>query len=424
MSCPAILEKNINRLNDLFVLLDLSPSEQKNIMEIAEKFPISIPAYYLSLINKEDKNDPIRKMAIPSEFEKDLEGTFDTSGEGDNTVITGMQHKYNETVMILSTNQCAMYCRHCFRKRLVGLSDEEIAKHFEEMAQYIKEHKEISNVLISGGDSLVNSNTKIEYLLKLFTSIDNLDFIRFGTRIPVVMPQRISEDLQLLEILKKYSKKKQIYIVTQFNHPNEVTEESKKAIKMLQKIGIVVKNQTVLLKGVNDDSHVLGSLLKKLTSIGVVPYYIFQCRPVKGVKGQFQVPFERGYEIIEGAKAMQNGQGKCFKYCFSCESGKIEVVGKLGDEMIFKFHEAKYEKDYGRMVYGNFPSSLGRYFVCLECRYRLVLKSVDRNQRHFFCSRKLVWRYIYNCVDKYKIGVFGYSTIFQGFVDCNKITVY
>ena len=237
MSCPAILEKNINRLNDLFVLLDLSPSEQKNIMEIAEKFPISIPAYYLSLINKEDKNDPIRKMAIPSEFEKDLEGTFDTSGEGDNTVITGMQHKYNETVMILSTNQCAMYCRHCFRKRLVGLSDEEIAKHFEEMAQYIKEHKEISNVLISGGDSLVNSNTKIEYLLKLFTSIDNLDFIRFGTRIPVVMPQRISEDLQLLEILKKYSKKKQIYIVTQFNHPNEVTEESKKAIKMLQKIG-------------------------------------------------------------------------------------------------------------------------------------------------------------------------------------------
>ena len=93
MSCPAILEKNINRLNDLFVLLDLSPSEQKNIMEIAEKFPISIPAYYLSLINKEDKNDPIRKMAIPSEFEKDLEGTFDTSGEGDNTVITGMQHK-------------------------------------------------------------------------------------------------------------------------------------------------------------------------------------------------------------------------------------------------------------------------------------------------------------------------------------------
>ena len=152
-----------------------------------------------------------------------------------------------------------------------------------------------------------------------------------------------------LEILKKYSKKKQIYIVTQFNHPNEVTEESKKAIKMLQKIGIVVKNQTVLLKGVNDDSHVLGSLLKKLTSIGVVPYYIFQCRPVKGVKGQFQVPFERGYEIIEGAKAMQNGQGKCFKYCFSCESGKIEVVGKLGDEMIFKFHEAKYEKDYGRI---------------------------------------------------------------------------
>lgn len=349
MSCPAILEKNINKLNDLFVLLDLNPSEQKNIMGIAEKFPISIPPYYLSLINKEDKNDPIKKMAIPSEFEKNLEGTFDTSGEGDNTVITGMQHKYDETVMILSTNKCAMYCRHCFRKRLVGVSDEEIAKHFDQMVEYIKEHKEISNVLISGGDSFVNSNKKIEYLLELFTAIEHLDFIRFGTRIPVVMPQRISEDCEFLDILKKYSKKKQIYVVTQFNHPNEVTDEAKKAIKMLQEIGIVVKNQTVLLKGINDDPNILGNLLKKLTSIGIVPYYIFQCRPVSGVKSQFQVPFERGYNIIEGAKAMQNGQGKCFKYCFSCEMGKIEVVGKLEDKMIFKFHEAKYKKDYGRI---------------------------------------------------------------------------
>ena len=162
MSCPVILEKNINKLNDLFMLLDLSPSEIDNIKEISEKFPISIPPYYLSLINKDDKDDPIKKMCIPSEFEKDLRGNFDTSGEGQNTVITGMQHKYKETAMILSTNQCAMYCRHCFRKRLVGLSDEEIAKNFDEMAEYIKEHKEINNVLISGGDSFVNSNSKIK----------------------------------------------------------------------------------------------------------------------------------------------------------------------------------------------------------------------------------------------------------------------
>lgn len=349
MSCPVILEKNINKLNDLFKLLDLNPSEQNTIKDISEKFPISIPLYYLSLINKDDKDDPIRKMSIPSEFEKDLRGTFDTSGESDNTVITGMQHKYNQTAMILSTNQCAMYCRHCFRKRFVGLSDEEIAKHFDEMAEYIKLHKEISNVLISGGDSFVNSNLKIRELLDLFTSIEHLDFIRFGTRIPVVMPQRISEDYEFLNILKEYSQKKQIYVVTQFNHPNEVTEESKKAIKSLQKIGIIVKNQTVLLKGVNDDPKILGELLKKLTSCGIVPYYIFQCRPVSGVKNQFQVPFSKGYDIVEAAKSMQNGQGKCFKYCFSCEKGKIEVVGKINQEMIFKFHEAKYEEDQGRI---------------------------------------------------------------------------
>lgn len=351
MSCPAILEKNINKLNDLFMLLDLSPSEIDNIKKISEKFPISIPPYYLSLINKDDKDDPIRKMSIPSEFEWDLRGTFDTSGEGQNTVITGMQHKYDQTAMILSTNQCAMYCRHCFRKRLVGLSDDEIAKNFDKMAEYIRNHKEISNVLISGGDAFVNSNSKIKQLLELFTSIEHLDFIRFGTRIPVVMPQRISEDYEFLHILKSYTKKKQIYVVTQFNHPNELTEESRKAVKLLQKIGIVVKNQTVLLKGVNDRPEILASLLKKLTSCGVVPYYIFQCRPVSGVKNQFQVPFSRGYDIVEKAKSMQNGQGKCFKYCFSCEMGKIEVIGKSGTNMIFKFHEAKYEKDQGRIFY-------------------------------------------------------------------------
>lgn len=349
MSCSTTLEKNINNLEDLFTLLELSQSEQNDILRIAEKFPLSIPKYYLSLINKDDKDDPIKKMSIPSRLEENLEGEFDTSGESENTVITGMQHKYDETVMILSTNRCAMYCRHCFRKRLVGLSDEEIAKNFEKMRNYIKNHKEINNALISGGDSFINPNSKIEYLLGLFTSIEHLDFIRFGTRIPVVMPQRIYEDDEFIEILKSYATKKQIYVVTQFNHPREITKESKKAIKALQDIGIVVKNQTVLLKGVNDDFKILSELLRKLTSIGIVPYYIFQCRPVSGVKSQFQVPLKKGYEIVEKAKSMQNGQGKCFKYCFSCERGKIEIVGSLGNQMIFKFHEAKYKEESGKI---------------------------------------------------------------------------
>ena len=243
-----------------------------------------------------------------------------------------------------------MYCRHCFRKRLVGLSDEEIAKHFDEMIKYVKDHKEINNVLVSGGDSFLNSNEVIEKYLSNLTEIEHLDLIRFGTRVPVVYPERITRDDSLKNILKKYGEKKQIYVVTQFNHPNEVTKEASEAIKYLREAGVIVKNQVVLLKGVNDDSNVLGELLKKITSIGIVPYYIFQCRPVTGVKNQFQVPLKRAIDIVEGAKNLQSGQGKCIKYCMSTKTGKIEIVGKLDDnKMIFKYHQAKYEKDRSRI---------------------------------------------------------------------------
>ena len=345
-----IKEKNITKAEEISPYLNLSKDEEVKLNEILKKYPMSITPYYLSLVDFNDPDDPIKKMCIPSIAETDLSGSFDTSGEADNTVVTGVQHKYRETVIVLSTNHCAMYCRHCFRKRLVGLSDEEIAKYFDEMIEYIKEHKEISNVLISGGDSFCNSNAKIEKYLRELIEIEHLDLIRFGTRIPVVYPQRISKDYNLKKILKSYCKKKQIYVVTQFNHPREVTKEAKESIEALKEAGIIVKNQTVLLKGVNDNSETLGKLLKKLTSIGVIPYYVFQCRPVTGVKNQFQVPLKRGIDIVEGAKNIQNGQGKCFKYCLSSTRGKIEIIGKTEDnKMIFKYHQAKYEVDKSRI---------------------------------------------------------------------------
>lgn len=344
------LYNNITEAEELKSILNLCDEEVIKLGNILEKYPMSITPYYLSLINFDDPNDPIKKMCIPSIEETDMNGSFDTSGEADNTIITGMQHKYKQTVIILSTNHCAMYCRHCFRKRLVGLSDEEIAKHFEEMLEYIKNHEEISNVLISGGDSLLNSNKKIEKFLQQLCDIPHIDLIRFGTRMPVVYPQRITKDNELKEILIKYGKRKQIYVVTQFNHPREVTKEAKESIMYLRDAGVIVKNQTVLLKGINDDSQVLGDLLRKITSIGIIPYYIFQCRPVKGVKNQFQVPLKKATDIVEGAKNLQNGQGKCFKFCMSTTRGKIEIVGKLDDDKIlFKYHQAKYEEDRGRI---------------------------------------------------------------------------
>lgn len=344
------LHNTITKAEELKDILHLSNEEVVKLDDILERYPMCITPYYLSLIDFDNPNDPIKKMCIPSIDETDLSGSFDTSGEGENTIITGVQHKYKQTVIVLSTNHCAMYCRHCFRKRLVGLSDEEIASHFEEMVEYIKNHKEISNVLISGGDSFLNSNKVIEKYLKELCEIEHLDLIRFGTRIPVVYPERITKDENLKEILKKYSKKKQIYVVTQFNHPNEVTQEATNAVASLREAGVTVKNQTVLLKGVNDDSQVLGSLLKKITSIGIIPYYVFQCRPVTGVKNQFQVPLKEAIDIVEGAKNLQNGQGKCFRYCMSTVRGKVEILGKVEEnKILFKYHQAKYEEDMGKI---------------------------------------------------------------------------
>ena len=245
-----------------------------------------------------------------------------------------------------------MYCRHCFRKRLVGLTEDEICSKIGEITSYILKHPEINNVLISGGDAFMNSNETISRYLSALCSIPHLDFIRFGTRTPVVLPQRITSDSELTDLLRIYSQKKKIYVVTQFNHPKEITYESTAAVEALLTNGIPVRNQTVLLKGVNDDSSVLGQLLRQLTSIGVLPYYVFQCRPVTGVMNHFQVPLRRGYRIVQDASQMQNGQGKSFRFMMSHVSGKIEILGPLdGDHenMLFKYHQAKDPADAGRI---------------------------------------------------------------------------
>lgn len=344
------LQKNLRNVTDLLPYLNLSNDEKTQMQAILDCFPLSITSYYLSLIDFNDPNDPIRKMAIPSVAETDLSGSFDTSGEADNTVVAGMQHKYAETAMILSTNQCAMYCRHCFRKRLVGLSDDEIATHFDEMHDYISTHKEISNVLISGGDALLNSNARLKKLLSILVNIQHVRAIRIGTRVPVVFPERITQDKELQDMLATFLKQKQIYLMTQYNHPRELTEASVQAVRIIQKIGMAVKNQTVLLHGVNDTPEVLGELLNKLVSVGISPYYVFQCRPVAGVKNQFQVPLKKALQIVEAAKAQQNGLGKNFKYCMSHVMGKIEILGMTGEnEMLFKFHECPDKAKLGSL---------------------------------------------------------------------------
>ena len=329
--------------------LHLSDQDVAHLNDIAEQYPICVPPYYLSLISSDWVHDPIRRLCIPDPMESSTDGHKDTSGEGNNTVVIGMQHKYRQTALVLTTNQCSMYCRHCFRKRMVGCNADEIAHHIGEMVEYVASHPEIDNVLLSGGDALINENQRIEQYLEAFSAIEHLDYIRIGTRVPVVLPQRILLDQELLDLLYRYNQRKQIIIVTHFNHPREITPDSRHAIHALMGIGCPVRNQTVLLKGINDDSRTLAELMNRLTSIGVLPYYVFQCRPAMGVKNQFQIPLLAGQRIVDEAKKDMSGQAKQFRYVMSHVTGKIEILGRPGgEEMLFKYHQAKYEMDTSR----------------------------------------------------------------------------
>lgn len=275
----------IETVSALEKYVTLDDSERSVIAEAADRFPMRITPYYLSLIDPNDPNDPIRRMCIPSAAELDASGSYDTSGENDNTVRDGIQHKYKQTALVLSTNVCAAYCRHCFRKRMVGASETELNKQVSQTVEYVR-----------------------------------------------------------------CTIKKTVYVVTQFNHPREVTKDAALAVKTLREAGVHLRNQTVLLRGVNDDVAVLGTLLRKLTAIGVDPYYIFQCRPVKGIRKMFQVPLTEAVQIVDRAKNVQNGIGKSVRFVMSHPRGKIEILGKAADDaLLFKFHQAKCTEDAARI---------------------------------------------------------------------------
>jgi lysine 2,3-aminomutase len=343
------LNNNVTTLEELKEYIDLDAAEEKKLQKVVDKHPMSIPRYYLSLIDPGDRNDPIRKMAVPSTGELDLDGSYDTSGERKNTKLPGLQHKYKNTVLLLSANVCSMYCRHCFRKRMVGLSNDEIIGRFHEAYEYLASHTEVNNVLISGGDSLILPTHVLGHFLAQLTRLEHLDYIRFGSRMAVTFPDRILKDPELLELFRAYSRKeRRIYLHTQFNHPREITEESTEAVHRVIKSGVIVNNQTVLLRDVNDTPEILADLQRNLVRIGVNPYYVFQCRPVKRVKNHFQVPLAEGYRIVAKARGMLDGLSKRFRYAMSHERGKIEILGILGDEIFFKHQQARDPEDVSR----------------------------------------------------------------------------
>jgi len=340
----------IRYLTRLEQIEQLSEQERAELKKVTDRFPFRSNDYYLSLINWDDPDDPIRTIIIPHLSELEEWGRLDPSDEESYTIMPGLEHKYNSTALLLVSNVCEGICRYCFRKRVFINTQREYLGDPAAAMQYIKEHKEITNVLLTGGDPFVLTTSKLENIIRQLRQIGHVEIIRIGTKIPAFNPYRIIEDPALLEMIKKYStKQKKIYVMTHFVHPRELTEVAVKSVNLLQKAGALLANQTPLIRGLNDDPRVMAELLAQLSFIGSVPYYIFQCRPATGNKA-YTVPIEEGYEILEQSKSLVSGLAKRARYVMSHATGKIEILGKTKEFVYLKYHRAADDKDSGRFL--------------------------------------------------------------------------
>jgi len=285
-------------------LIKLTPEEEKGIEGCGEKLSMSIPPYFASLMDPEDPACPIRLQCVPQghELEISSEEMADPCGEDEHSPVRGLVHRYPDRVLFLANEMCAMYCRYCTRSRMVGDGNRTLSKKtYDEAFKYIRAHKEIRDVLISGGDPLMLSDRILEYIIKTVKEIPHVEFVRIGTRIPVTMPQRVTSDL--VDMLKKYNP---LWMSIHFNHPEEITKRVKFACDLLADSGIPLGSQTVLLKGINDTPEVMKKLMHDLLKIRVRPYYIYQCDPIHGSK-HFRTPISAGIDIIEQLRGHTTG---------------------------------------------------------------------------------------------------------------------
>jgi lysine 2,3-aminomutase len=342
--------KYINKISDV---PQLTPEEVKTLEKVTKQFPFGANTYYLGLINWGDKADPIRRMIIPSveEIEDSNWGAIDPSDEASYTVAPGLQHKYADTALFLLSNLCGGRCRYCFRKRLfMEHRDYEILKDYRPAIEYISHHKEINNILLTGGDPLRLRTSALEEVVSALRGIDHVGIIRIGTKMPVYDPFRVIDDPELPRLIKKFSNaQKRLYFMLHFSHPHEITKESTEAVDILVNSGAILCNQNPLLHGVNDNPDVLAELYKKLSYMGVSPYYTFQDRPALGNK-PYAVPLVKGYEIIQEAKRKCSGTAKRAIFAMSHKLGKLEVVGLDNLHIYFRYHRAPKLTDVGKLV--------------------------------------------------------------------------
>src|SRR5262245_57216342 len=319
--------------------------------ELAEKAftRYQVTRFYDELIRGSRYYSQLKHIVEPSVKELASPGTLDTSGEHDDTVVPGLQHKYPQTGLLLVTDRCASYCRYCFRKRLVGRDSDEATPDYPRVARYIQTHPEMNNVLLSGGDPFVLRTQQLHGIMDHLLCIPHLSSIRFGTKTIAFYPPRFA-DPELPGLFERIREAgKTPVIVAHFDHVGEVSMDAENNIRRLLEGGVQFLNQTVLLGKVNDDPDILAATVQKCHSIGVRPYYIFQGRPVKGAS-HFQIPLRRGVEIIRGLNQRLSGIQKTFKYIMSHYTGKIEILGFGDDNRLYmRYHQNRNPEMVGKL---------------------------------------------------------------------------
>ncbi len=329
----------ITTVDELARYIPLTAEEQSRLRQVTIKYPLAITPYYLSLIDPADPNDPIRMQAVPVFDEIALAGigSEDPLEERRDSVVPGLVHRYPDRVLMVLTDICPMLCRHCTRKRewhnggWVRTTSE-----VEAMLEYIRNHKVIRDVVISGGDPLTLSTPHLESVISRLRRIEHVEIIRIGSRFPVVLPQRIDDEL--CAMLSKYGP---IWLNTHFNHYRELTPEAAAACDKLVRSGVPVNNQSVLLRGINDTVEMQTKLCQGLLKAKVRPYYLFQCDEVEGTE-HLRTPVETGLKIIEGMRGYTSGLAvPTFVIDLPQGGGKVPVqpnyiLGQSGDELLVR----------------------------------------------------------------------------------------
>lgn len=298
------VRNRIETLEELKKYIKLTAEEEEGVRKSLQTLRMAITPYYLSLINPNDPNCPVRKQAIPSISETFTSAAdlLDPLHEDEDSPVPGLTHRYPDRVLFLITDMCSMYCRHCTRRRFAGQKDAATPKdNIDKGIEYIANHPEVRDVLLSGGDALLVSDSRLEEIISRLREIPHVEIIRIGSRTPVVLPQRITDDL--VNMLKKYHP---VWLNTHFNHSDEITPESYEACSKLANAGVPLGNQSVLLRGVNDCPNIMKKLVHNLVKMRVRPYYIYQCDLSMGLE-HFRTPVSKGIEIIESLRGHTSG---------------------------------------------------------------------------------------------------------------------